>query len=76
MINEYLESSGDEKTCGEKYSCPDGVHTCETRWVEITLVCFYEPSSVATSVSFRTFIAGTLDPLTFGLYPVRKSADQ
>ncbi len=32
-IYERLRTSGDEKSCGEKYLCPDGVHTCETRYV-------------------------------------------
>lgn len=32
-IYERLRTSGDERSCGDKYPCPDGVHTCETRYV-------------------------------------------
>ena len=31
-IYERLKASGDEKACGNTYLCPDGVHTCETRY--------------------------------------------
>lgn len=30
-IYERLKTSGEERSCGAKYTCPDGVHTCETR---------------------------------------------
>lgn len=40
-IYERLRKSGEEKSCGETYLCPDGEHQCETRQVCSSYVSFY-----------------------------------